>query len=131
MFVFIVREVVSADPKMVGTLGLAATLAGLPGSILGGSSADRWGHKRMFVASSLAFAYALMADATPLALSSTVFQMYMSFAWIGNIPASILIGFLLGFNLTFTALTMSALTGAVLLLGVLIRPYEAGKATKI
>ena len=75
--------------------------------------------------------YALMADATPLALSSTVFQMYMSFAWIGNIPASILIGFLLGFNLTFTALIMSALTGAVLLLGVLIRPYEAGKATKI
>ena len=166
MFVFTVREVVSAHPGIVGTLGLAATLAGLPGSILGGSSADRWGHKRMFVVSSLAFAgagmlwttlsqgavawflvvamissflerfwsgiiYALMADATPLALSSTVYQMYMSFSWIGNIPASILIGFLLGFNLTFTALTMSALTGVVLLLGVLIRPYEAGKATKI
>jgi len=60
MFTFTVREVVSADPRMVGTLGLAATLAGLPGSILGGSSADRWGHKRMFVASSLAFAGAGM-----------------------------------------------------------------------
>ena len=56
MFTFTVREVVSAEPGMVGTLGLAATLAGLPGSILGGFTADRWGHKRMFVASSIAFA---------------------------------------------------------------------------
>ena len=75
--------------------------------------------------------YALMADATPLALSSTVYQMYMSFAWIGNIPGSILIGFLLNFSLSFTALVMSALTGLVLLLGILIRPYEAGKATRV
>ena len=166
MFTFTIREVVSADPAMVGTLGLVATLAGLPGSLLGGSSADRWGHKRMFAVSSLAFAgagllwttlspgavawflvvamissfierfwsgtiYPLMADATPLALSSTVYQMYMSFAWIGNIPASILIGFLLNFSLSFTSLVMSALTGVVLLLGILIRPYEAGKATRV
>ena len=166
MFAFTIREVVGLEPKVVGTLGLAATLAGLPGSLLGGSSADRWGHRRMFIASTIAFVgagllwttigkgavtwfvaiamiscflerfwtgtiYALMADATPLALSSTVYQMYMSFSWIGNIPASILIGFLLGFSLPFTALVMSALTGVVLLLGVLIKPYEAGKATEV
>ncbi|MDH5200457.1 MAG: hypothetical protein OEW93_06180, partial [Candidatus Bathyarchaeota archaeon] len=75
--------------------------------------------------------YGLMADATPLALSSTVYQMYMSWAWIGNIPASILIGYLLNFNLGVTALVTSALTAAVLILGSQIRPYEAGKATKV
>jgi MFS family permease len=166
MFTFTIREVISADPSMVSVLGLAATLAGLPGALLGGSVSDKYGHKKTFIASSVAFAFAgllwatmskgaivwftvvamvssflerfwtgtiygLMADATPLALSSTVYQMYMSWAWIGNIPASILIGYLLNFNLGVTALVTSALTAAVLILGSQIRPYEAGKATKV
>jgi MFS family permease len=166
MFTFTIREVISADPSMVSVLGLAATLAGLPGALLGGSMADKHGHKKMFIISTVAFSaagllwatmsegavlwfatvamlssflerfwtgtiYALMADSTPLALSSTVYQMYMSWAWIGNIPASVLIGYLLGFNLSVTALVMSALTGAVLLLGSSIRPFEAGKATRV
>jgi len=167
MFAFTIREVVGADVSLVSTLGLAATLAGLPGSLLGGSTADRYGHKRTFVSASVAFIlagllwstiqtgavvwfvlvamlssflerfwtgtiYALMADATPLALSSTVYQMYMSFAWIGNIPASILIGFLLeGSGLGTTALIMSGLTVSTLVLGNLIKPYEAGKASKV
>jgi MFS family permease len=166
MFTFTIREIVSADPSMVSVLGLAATLAGLPGALLGGSMADKHGHKRMFAISSVAFTgagllwatlsrgavlwfvvvamissflerfwtgtiYALMADATPLALSSTVYQMYMSWAWIGNIPASILMGYLLGFDLRVTAIVMSALTFTVLVLGWLIQPFEAGKAMKV
>lgn len=51
--------------------------------------------------------------------------------WIGNLSASILIGFLLGFSLSFTALVTSALTCVVLILGLIMRPYEAGKATRI
>lgn len=75
--------------------------------------------------------FALMADATPLALSSTVYQMYMSFSWIGNIPSSVLIGYLLGLGLPFTAFVMSCLTVVVLVLGLFIRPYGAGKASRI
>jgi hypothetical protein len=75
--------------------------------------------------------FALMADATPLAMSSTVYQMYMSWSWIGNIPASLLIGYLLGYSIRITALVMSALTIVVLIFGIFIRPYEAGKASSV
>lgn len=166
MFSFTIREVVGADVSLVSTLGLAATLAGLPGSLLGGNTADRFGHKKTFIAASLVFAgsgllwttlrpgavtwfimvammssfmerfwtgtvFALMADATPLALSSTVYQMYMSFSWIGNIPASILIGYLLEFSLTTTALVTSSLIIVTLIIGYFLQPYEAGKASTV
>lgn len=166
MFSFTIREVVGADIGLVSTLGLAATLAGLPGSLLGGRLADKYGHKRTFIAATIAFTmagflwttltpgavtwfilvamissflerfwtgttFAIMADATPLAMSSTVYQMYMSWSWIGNIPASILIGYLLGHSLATTALVTSSLTVVVLLLGLFIKPYEAGKASKV
>jgi MFS family permease len=166
MFSFTIREVVGADVGLVSTLGLAATLAGLPGSLLGGNTADRFGHKKTFIIASLIFAgagllwttlqpgavtwfiivamissfmerfwtgtvFALMADATPLALSSTVYQMYMSFSWIGNIPSSILIGYLLEFSLRTTALVTSSLIILTLILGYFLKPYEAGKASKV
>jgi len=75
--------------------------------------------------------FAIMADATPLAMSSTVYQMYMSWSWIGNIPASILIGYLLGISLSTTVLVLSSASVVVLLLGLYIKPYEAGKASKV
>jgi MFS family permease len=166
MFSFTIREVVGADVSLVSTLGLAATLAGLPGSLFGGNFADRFGHKKSFIIASIAFAsagllwttlrpgaltwfviiamissfmerfwtgtvFALMADATPLALSSTVYQMYMSFSWIGNIPSSILIGYLLEFSITTTALVTSSLIFVTLLLGYFLKPYEAGKASTV
>ena len=166
MFSFTIREVVGADISLVSTLGLAATLAGLPGALLGGRLADKYGHKRTFIAATVAFTmagllwttltpgavtwfilvamissflerfwtgttFAIMADATPLAMSSTVYQMYMSWSWIGNIPASILIGYLLGHSLATTALVTSSFTVVVLLLGLFIKPYEAGKASKV
>ena len=166
MFAFTIREVVGADISLVSTLGLVATLAGLPGSWVGGIVSDRFGHKRAFTISSVAFTiagflwatiapgavtwfiivamisafferfwtstiYAIMADSTPLAMSSTVYQMYMSWIWIGNIPASVMVGYLLSFNLRITALVTSALMIVPLLLGLLIKPFEAGKASEI
>jgi MFS family permease len=166
MFSFTIREVIGADISLVSTLGLAATLAGLPGSLLGGNTADKFGHKRTFIVASVAFVctgllwttlrpgaviwftivamlssfmerfwsgtvYTLMADATPLALSSTVYQMYMSFGWIGSIPSSILIGYLLEFSLTTTAMVTSSFIVFTLLLGYFLKPYEAGKASKV
>jgi MFS family permease len=166
MFSFTIREVVGADIGLVSTLGLAATLAGLPGSLFGGNVADRFGHKKSFLIASVSFAcagllwttlrpgaiiwfvivamissfmerlwtgtvFALMADATPLALSSTVYQMYMSFSWIGNIPSSILIGYLLELSIATTALVTSALIFITLTLGYFLKPYEAGKASTV
>jgi MFS family permease len=166
MFAFTVREVVGGDIGLVSSLGLAATLGGLPGSLVGGTFADKFGHKRSFLIATGLFAgsgflwttldqgslmwfvvvavtssflervwtgtvFAVMADATPLALSSTVYQMYMSFAWIGNIPSSLLVGYLLGFGLSTTAFVMSCLMVVVLILGIFIRPYEAGKASEL
>lgn len=166
MFSFTIRQVVGAEESMVSILGLMATLAGLPGALLGGNFSDRFGHKRVFITATIAFigagllwttlsqgqvlwfvavamlssfierfwsgtVFALMADATPLALSSTVYQMYMSFSWIGNIPSSILIGYLLDLSLGTTALVASALTLVVLILGYMIQPYEAGKASRV
>jgi MFS family permease len=75
--------------------------------------------------------FAIMADATPLAMSSTVYQMYMSWSWIGNIPASILIGYLLGIGLRSTVLVLSSASVMVLLLGLYVKPYEAGKASRV
>lgn len=166
MFSFTVREVIGGNISLISTLGLTATLAGLPGSILGGRFCDKFGHKRTFIIATVAFigagllwttltpgaitwfiivamvssflerfwtgtVFALMADATPLAISSTVYQMYMSWSWIGNIPASLLIGYFLGTSLRVTALVMSSLTVTVLIFGLFIRPYEAGKASNI
>ncbi len=167
MFAIALREAVSADVALVSTLGLAATVAGLAGSLIGGGFADRYGHKRAFMMATAVFAgsgllwitlspgaalvwtvavvmassfmerfwtgtvFAIMADATPLAMSSTVYQMYMSWSWIGNIPASILIGYLLGISLTSTVLVLSSASVVVLLLGLYVKPYEAGKASRV
>ena len=166
MFSFTVREVIGADISMVSTLGLVATLAGLPGSMLGGSFSDKYGHKKAFTIATIAFAgagflwttigqgavtwfiivamasaflerfwtgtvFAIMADSTPLAMSSTVYQMYMSWSWIGNIPSSVLIGYLLDINLATTALVTSSMMILPLILGNYIKPFEAGKASDI
>jgi MFS family permease len=166
MFSFTIREIVGADISLVSTLGLVATLAGLPGSWVGGIVSDKYGHKKAFTISSIAFTcagflwatiqpgavtwfiiiamisafferfwtstlYAIMADSTPLAMSSTVYQMYMSWIWIGNIPSSVMVGYLLGFGLSTTALVTSGLMIIPLILGLLIKPFEAGKASEI
>jgi MFS family permease len=166
MFSFTVREILGADISMVSTLGLVATLAGLPGSMVGGSFADKYGHKKALTIATIAFAcvgflwttigqgavtwfivvamvsafferfwtgtvFAIMADSTPLAMSSTVYQMYMSWSWIGNIPSSVMIGYLLDINLAITALVTSSLMIVPLILGNYITPFEAGKASDI
>ncbi|HUV53645.1 MAG TPA: MFS transporter [Candidatus Krumholzibacteriaceae bacterium] len=167
MFTIAIREAIHADVALVSTLGLAATVAGLAGSLIGGSFADKYGHKKAFMIATAVFAgagllwvtlspgtatvwivvvvmissfmerfwtgtvFAIMADATPLAMSSTVYQMYMSWSWIGNIPASILIGYLLGISLSTTVLALSSVSVVVLLLGLYVKPYEAGKASKV
>ncbi len=166
MFSFTVREIVGADISLVSTLGLVATLAGLPGSWFGGNFSDKYGHKRALIVATVAFAgvgflwttiaqgavtwfiivamasaflerfwtgtvFAIMADSTPLAMSSTVYQMYMSWSWIGNIPSSVMIGYLLDFNLATTALVTSSLMIVPLILGYFIQPFEAGKASDI
>jgi MFS family permease len=71
---------------------------------------------------------ALMGDATPLALSATVFQMYMSFSWVGNIPASIIIGYLLPRNIPLLFAILSSFTLIPLYLVRYLKPYEAAKA---
>lgn len=166
MFSFTIREIVGADISLVSILGLVATLAGLPGSWVGGNISDKYGHKKAFAFASILFMlagflwttiaqgavtwflivamisafferfwtgtiFAIMADSTPLAMSSTVYQMYMSWSWIGNIPSSVLIGYLLGIGLKPTAMVTSALMIVPLILGLLIKPFEAGKASDI
>lgn len=74
---------------------------------------------------------ALMADATPLALSATVFQMYMSFSWVGNIPASIIIGTLLPKSIPLLFAVLSSTTLLPLFLVRYLKPYEVGKAIKV
>jgi MFS family permease len=165
MFTFILQEVVDASPELVGHISLVALLGGVPGSLLAGWAADKWGHKKMFVVSgaatavagllwiplqegmvlyftatavvlsllhtfNLACLLALMGDITPLALASTVFQMYMSFLWIGNVPMSILVGYLITRNLPLCLAFMSGCTVLVSVTGGLIKPFEAGKADK-
>ncbi len=166
MFSFTVREIVGGDIALVSTLGLVATLAGLPGSMYGGRFADKVGHKKALMVATIGFAcvgflwatigqgavtwfiivamvsafferfwtgtvFAVMADSTPLAMSSTVYQMYMSWSWIGNIPSSVMIGYLLGVDLSTTAIVTSSLMVVPLILGKYIKPFEAGKASNI
>jgi len=165
MFVFIAREVVGISPELIGRISLVALLCGIPGAIIAGWAADKWGHKRLFVFSGVALAIsgilwmslregevmwfistamllsflstfnmacqlALMGDITPLALSSTVFQMYMSFTWIANIPMSVLIAFLLRDNLPLCLAFMSFFTVLTTFVGAFIKPFEAAKAVK-
>ena len=73
----------------------------------------------------------LMEDSTPLALSATVFQMYMSFAWIGNIPTSIIIGYLLPRNIPLLFAVLSSFTLVPLFLVRYLKPYEAAKAINV
>jgi MFS family permease len=74
---------------------------------------------------------ALMADSTPLALSATVFQMYMSFSWVGNIPASIIIGYLLPRDISLLFAILSTFTLLPLFLVRYLKPYEAAKAVTV
>lgn len=164
MFAFILKEIVGVSPELVGRISLVTLLSGFPASIIGGWASDKWGHKKVLVASSLAlgasgllwinleegliywftvsaiiinFFYtinlasllALMADITPLALSSTVFQMYMSFIWIGNIPVSVIVGYLLSTNLQLCLTFMIFFTVLMAVIARWIEPYEIGKAT--
>jgi MFS family permease len=164
MFAFILKEIVGASPELVGRISLVTLLSGFPASIIGGWASDKWGHKRVLVASSIVlgasgllwinlregmvywftvsaiiinFFYtlnfasllALMADITPLALSSTVYQMYMSFIWIGNIPVSVVVGYLISSNLQLCLVLMIFFTLVMALIARGIEPYEIGKAT--
>jgi len=163
MFAFIVKEIVGVSPELVGRISLVTLLSGIPASFIGGWASDRWGHKRVFIASSLAmgasgllwlnlkagmvlwfiasatvigFFYtinlasllALMGDITPLALSSTVYQMYMSFAWIGNIPMSVVVGYLLTINLPLCLGIMIFFSVLIAVIARWIKPFEVGKA---
>lgn len=74
---------------------------------------------------------ALMADSTPLALSATVFQMYMSFSWVGNIPASIIIGYLLPRNIPLLFAVLSSFTLLPLFLVRYLKPFDAAKAVTV
>jgi MFS family permease len=164
MFAFILKEIVGVSPDLVGRISLITLLSGFPASILGGWASDKWGHKRVLIASSLAlgasgllwinlkeglvywftvsaiilnFFYtinlasllALMGDITPLALSSTVYQMYMSFIWIGNIPVSVIVGYLISVNLQLCIALMIFFTLLMAVIARGIEPYEIGKAT--
>ena len=73
---------------------------------------------------------ALMGDITPLALSSTVYQMYMSFVWIGNIPVSVVVGYLLTFNLPLCLGLMIFFTLSMSVFANWIKPFEVAKAAK-
>jgi MFS family permease len=165
MFAFVVREIVGVSPEVVGRISLITLLSGVPASFIGGWASDRWGHKRVLVASSLllgasgllwvnlragmviwfiisaaviGFFYtvnlasllALMGDITPLALSSTVFQMYMSFVWIGNIPVSVVVGYLLTIDLPLCLGLMIFFTVSMSVIARWIKPFEVGKAVK-
>lgn len=165
MFAFIVKGVVGISPEIVGRISLATLLVGIPGSIIGGWAADKYGHRRVFVVSGVALAasgllwlnlregmalwftataslisflytvnfaclLALTGDITPLALSSTVYQMYMSFIWIGNVPVSVLVGYLLITNLPLCLALMSFFTVLMSVTGSFIKPFEVGKASK-
>ena len=74
---------------------------------------------------------ALMADSTPLALSATVFQMYMSFSWVGNIPASIIIGYLLPRNIPLLFAVLSSFTIVPIFLVRYLEPFDAAKAVNV
>ena len=166
MFSLIMNEVLgNLSPEQAGNIALAALLAGIPGSLIGGWVADKWGHKRIYIISGIVAALsgylwatlrpsiiwfvtlamatnfimrfnagsrmALMGDATPLALSATVFQMYMSFTWIGNVPSSLIVGILLPVNLPLLMVFLSSISFIPLVFARFIKPYEVGKAVKV
>lgn len=167
MFSLVMNEIVGGfTPTKAGYIAVTTLLAGIPASIIGGWSADKFGHKKIFYLSGIALIItgylwmtlkpgmtswfvilaiisnfiermnaggrmALMGDATPLALSATIFQMYMSFSWVGNIPASILIGKLLPINIPLLFAILSSTTVIPLVLVRYLKPYEAGKAITV
>ncbi len=167
MFSLIMNEIVGGfTPAKAGYIAVITLLAGIPASVVGGWSADKFGHKRVFYISGFALILsgylwmtlrpgmtmwfvslaivsnfiermnsggrmALMADSTPLALSATIFQMYMSFSWVGNIPASIIIGILLPRNIPLLFAILSSTTILPLILTKYLRPYDAGKAINV
>jgi len=167
MFSLAMNEIVGGfTPETAGYISVVVLLAGIPASVVGGWSADKWGHKRIYWISGFAMMaagylwmtlkpgmvvwfvalailsnflerinsggrMALMADSTPLALSATVFQMYMSFSWVGNIPASIIIGYLLPRNIPLLFGVLTSFTLIPLFLVRYLTPYEAGKAAEV
>jgi MFS family permease len=167
MFSLIMNEIVGGfTPTQAGNIALVVLLAGIPGSIIGGWAADKWGHKRIYIISGLIMVLsgflwvtlrkgmtvwfvilailsnfiqrmnaggrmALMGDSTPLALSATVFQMFMSFSWIGNIPTSIIIGILLPRNIPLLFGILSMFGFIPLVLVKYLKPYEVGKAIEV
>ena len=82
-----------------------------------------------FYTINLASLLALMGDITPLALSSTVYQMYMSFVWIGNIPVSLVVGYLLTIDLSLCLGLMIFFTLSMAVVSRWIKPFEVAKAT--
>ncbi len=74
---------------------------------------------------------ALMGDATPLALSSTVYQMYMSFTWIGNVPCSVIVGLLLPINLALLMVLLSIFSLIPVIIAKWLKPFETAKASKV
>jgi hypothetical protein len=52
----------------------------------------------------------------------------MSFSWVGNIPASIIVGLLLPRNIPLLFAVLSSTTLIPLILVRYLEPYEAGKA---
>ncbi len=167
MFSLIMTEAVGGvSSEQAGIIALVVLLAGIPGSLIGGWAADRWGHKRTYIITGIALTISgflwvtlragmvtwficlavftnfiqrlnaggrsgLMGDSTPLALSGTVFQMYMSFSWIGNVPASVIIGTLLPINLPLLLAFLSSFSVIPLVLVRFIKPYEVGKAERV
>jgi hypothetical protein len=57
--------------------------------------------------------------------------MYMSFSWVGNIPASIIVGYLLPRNIPLLFAVLSSFTLVPLLLVRYLEPYEAAKAVTV
>jgi len=166
MFTLIAGEVVGLSTDAVAKFSLAGVLAGVPGALLGGWAADKWGHKRTYMVSIILLStlgmmwstlrlgmavwftvlavatnfflqfrtgstMGLMADLTPLGLTSTVSQMYASFVWIGGILASAIVGSLIKTSLPVCVIVVSLIPIMQLIALQFVRPYEAGKATKI
>jgi len=150
MFTLIAREVIGVSPESIAKFSLVALLAGVPGALIGGWAADKWGHRRMFIIAHGIFAIVgilwatlkfgmyswfatvaiisgfmenfrsgsnmgVMADMTPIGLTSTVSQMYSSFVWIGGIIASAIVGILLPKSLVLCIVVVSLLSGISLL----------------
>jgi hypothetical protein len=57
--------------------------------------------------------------------------MYMSFSWVGNIPASIIIGYLLPRNIPLLFAVLSSFTLLPLFLVRYLKPFDAAKAVTV